>query len=67
MARYPRAARSARIKCVSCNAPAVETVEDRYVCVECGDSPVAATEGGAADGSDADDREDAEASVAVDG
>ena len=41
MSRYPRQARSARIKCIACNAPVVETVGDGYVCVDCGNSPVA--------------------------
>lgn len=36
MGRYPRAAREAAVKCISCNAPAVGTVSGDYVCVECG-------------------------------
>lgn len=40
MSRYPRAARSARIKCIPCNAPVVETVDGRYVCVDCGTRPI---------------------------
>ena len=44
MARYPRAARSARIKCISCNAPVVETIDGGYACVGCGDSPISATD-----------------------
>ncbi|KYH25839.1 hypothetical protein HAPAU_25170 [Halalkalicoccus paucihalophilus] len=40
MSRYPREARSARIKCIACNAPVVRTVEGKYVCVDCGDSPL---------------------------
>lgn len=36
MARYPRGARSARVKCIQCNAPGVETTDDVFVCVECG-------------------------------
>lgn len=36
MARYPRGARGARIKCITCNAPTTETVTDDVVCVECG-------------------------------
>lgn len=36
MSRYPRAARGATIKCIGCNAPATETVDGAYVCVECG-------------------------------
>lgn len=43
MDRYPRAARSARIKCVSCNAPVVETVDGGYACVGCGGSPISST------------------------
>jgi len=39
MSRYPRSVRSARVKCISCNAPAVDTIDNGYVCVECGDSP----------------------------
>lgn len=41
MSRYPREARSARIKCISCNAPVIETVEQDFVCIECGKSPIA--------------------------
>ena len=40
MSRYPRVARGARIKCITCNAPVVETIGDEYVCVDCGRSPV---------------------------
>ena len=40
MSRYPRTARNATIKCIPCNAPVVETIDDDYVCVECGDSPI---------------------------
>jgi len=36
MGRYPRGVRSARVKCIQCNAPAAETVDNSYVCVECG-------------------------------
>jgi len=43
MSRYPRAVRKARVKCVDCNAPASETIDDDYVCVECG-TAVATTE-----------------------
>ncbi|MDY6774707.1 MAG: hypothetical protein SV253_01235 [Halobacteria archaeon] len=38
--RYPRKARTARIKCISCNAPVTQTVEGSYVCVDCGESRV---------------------------
>ena len=41
MSRYPREARSAKIKCIACNAPVVETV-DGYACVGCGEAPVKA-------------------------
>jgi len=37
MTRYPKAARSAHIKCISCNAPVTETIEGEYVCVEYSD------------------------------
>lgn len=40
MSRYPRAARNARLKCIGCNAPVVETVDGGYVCVDCGQSPI---------------------------
>jgi DNA-directed RNA polymerase subunit RPC12/RpoP len=40
MSRYPRAARNAAIKCIACNAPVTETVDNEYVCVECGSAPI---------------------------
>jgi DNA-directed RNA polymerase subunit RPC12/RpoP len=40
MGRYPRTARDARIKCIPCNAPVTRTIEGKYVCVECGNSPI---------------------------
>ena len=40
MSRYPRAIRDARLKCIACNAPVAESVDGRYVCVECGESPI---------------------------
>lgn len=40
MSRYPRTARDAAVKCIGCNAPVVVTVDGRYVCVECGESPI---------------------------
>jgi DNA-directed RNA polymerase subunit RPC12/RpoP len=40
MASYPQRARNSRIKCIACNAPVVETVDQGYVCVDCGRSPV---------------------------
>ncbi|WP_336344914.1 hypothetical protein [Halalkalicoccus ordinarius] len=40
MSRYPREARSARIKCIDCNAPVTRTTDGQYVCVECGGSPL---------------------------
>lgn len=43
MGDYPRAVRNATVQCVPCNAPAVQTVEGDYVCVECGARPVKAT------------------------
>lgn len=36
MGRYPRSVRSARVKCIDCNAPAAETIDENYICVECG-------------------------------
>jgi predicted RNA-binding Zn-ribbon protein involved in translation (DUF1610 family) len=29
------------MKCVECNAPVVETTGDEYVCIACGESPIA--------------------------
>ncbi|RXK46923.1 hypothetical protein EAF64_17405 [Halorientalis pallida] len=49
--RYPKAVRAASIKCIDCNAPVVETIEQAYVCAECGESPIRArvgTDGGEA-------------------
>lgn len=40
MERYPKNAHGAAVKCIACNAPTTVTVEGRYVCVECGGSPV---------------------------
>ncbi len=40
MGRYPRTVRDAQIKCITCNAPVVQTVENAFVCVGCGESPV---------------------------
>lgn len=53
MGRYPRQVRDARLKCIDCNAPVVETVDGSYACVDCGseplssrsESPASATEG----------------------
>jgi predicted RNA-binding Zn-ribbon protein involved in translation (DUF1610 family) len=42
MSRYPRSVRFSRVKCISCNAPAAETVDGTYVCVECGNAIVEA-------------------------
>lgn len=40
MSRFPREVRNARIKCINCNAPVVQTVDDEFVCISCGDSPL---------------------------
>lgn len=40
MGSYPRPVRDAAIKCIPCNAPVVRTVDDDFVCVECGVRPV---------------------------
>lgn len=42
MGRYPRSVRSTTVKCVDCNAPATETIEGAYVCVECGQPAIQA-------------------------
>ncbi len=44
MGRYPRTARGAKLKCISCNAPVTETTEGRYVCVSCGTEPITQTQ-----------------------
>lgn len=49
MGRYPRTVRDAAIKCIECNAPVATTVDDRYVCVECGRSLISSKDA-AADG-----------------
>ncbi len=49
MTRYPRPARNARIKCIACNAPVVETVGGGYACVSCGASPIADRSDGRSD------------------
>jgi DNA-directed RNA polymerase subunit RPC12/RpoP len=40
MARYPRTVRDAVFKCIPCNAPITRTIDNRYVCVDCGQSPL---------------------------
>lgn len=40
MSRYPRTARNARVKCIECNAPVVETADGEFACVDCGGSPI---------------------------
>jgi len=42
MGRYPKSVRDSAIKCISCNAPVAETVDGRYVCVDCGEEPITA-------------------------
>lgn len=42
MSRYPREVRDALLKCIGCNAPVARTVDGRFVCVACGDSPIEA-------------------------
>jgi len=32
--------RAANIKCISCNAPVIETVDEEYICLDCGTSPI---------------------------
>lgn len=36
MERYPPPARTARVKCITCNAPTTLTVDGNHVCVACG-------------------------------
>lgn len=40
MGRYPEPARAASLKCISCNAPIVETIGGSFVCVNCGNAPI---------------------------
>ncbi|MFB6297918.1 MAG: hypothetical protein ABEH56_05300 [Salinirussus sp.] len=40
MSRFPKKVREAAVKCISCNAPVVETVGGEYVCVKCANNPV---------------------------
>ena len=47
MGRYPREVRNAKLKCISCNAPATETVSGEYLCVKCGSAIVSETAAGA--------------------
>ncbi|WP_167599449.1 hypothetical protein [Halorussus marinus] len=55
MGRYPRQVRDARLKCIECNAPVVETVEGNYACVDCGAEPVRTRTGEAGPRPAADD------------
>lgn len=64
MSRYPRAARNARVKCIECNAPVVETTDGGFVCVDCGDSPIQCREGEIGPDADPVDRGSASTSVA---
>lgn len=48
MGRYPRAVRDARLKCIECNAPVVETVDGSYACVDCGSEPLSVRSGSSA-------------------
>jgi predicted RNA-binding Zn-ribbon protein involved in translation (DUF1610 family) len=50
MPRHPRLVRSARIRCIDCEGPVVRTVDDRFVCVDCGHSPIVAEDEAAAAG-----------------
>ncbi|UPW01566.1 hypothetical protein M0R88_05545 [Halorussus gelatinilyticus] len=52
MGRYPREARDARLKCIECNAPVVETVEGSYACVDCGAAPISARSSATASAAD---------------
>lgn len=49
MSRYPTEVRQAAVKCISCNAPVVQTIDGTYVCVECGESPVQTSTVGSGD------------------
>lgn len=45
MSRYPRSVRDAKLKCIPCNAPVVETTSNQFVCVGCGNEPIRAARG----------------------
>ena len=64
MSRYPRAARNARVKCIECNAPVVETTDGGFVCVDCGDSPIQRRDGDGGIETDADATDPGSAFVA---
>jgi len=40
MGRYPKPARAASLKCISCNASVAEAIGGSFVCVECEDEPI---------------------------
>lgn len=37
---YPSPVNQAKVKCISCNSPAVEVDSGNYVCVDCGQAPI---------------------------
>lgn len=66
MGRYPKPVRAATLKCIACNAPIVETVDDGYVCVECGESPIEPRSGDGSISLAVNPNEDVERPVAMD-
>ncbi|MDQ2072323.1 hypothetical protein ACODNH_18700 [Haloarcula sp. NS06] len=43
MGDYAKPSRAAKIKCIKCNSPVVVTVDEEYVCVNCGEAPIEST------------------------
>ncbi len=40
MGKYAKPSRAAKIKCIECNSPVVTTVDEEYICVNCGGTPI---------------------------
>lgn len=40
MGDYAKQSRAAKIKCIECNSPVVFTVDEEYICVTCGETPI---------------------------
>jgi len=40
MGDYAKPSRAAKIKCIECNSPVVLTVDEEYICVNCGETPI---------------------------
>ncbi|WP_336339229.1 hypothetical protein [Haloarcula brevis] len=40
MGDYAKQSRASKLKCITCNSPVVVTVDEEYICVDCGDTPI---------------------------